>query len=213
MKTEDLIEMLAAGDPRPTSPPPRRAIAIAWLGALGVAALAMWSLLGLNPRLGEDLSAGGFWIKLCFASALVAASLPWVVRLGQPGQPEGVAPRLALACFVGISLLGAMVLLAAEPAARATLLFGQSWRSCPWLIAGLSIPVLIGGFVAMRGLAPTRPARAGAAIGLLSGATGMLAYLWHCPELAIPFIAVWYGLGVLIPTAFGTWLGPRLLRW
>jgi hypothetical protein len=73
--------------------------------------------------------------------------------------------------------------------------------------------MLVGGLIAMRGLAPTRPRRAGAAIGLLSGATGMLAYLWHCPELATPFIATWYALGALIPTALGAWLGLRVLRW
>jgi hypothetical protein len=33
------------------------------------------------------------------------------------------------------------------------------------------------------------------------------------PELATPFIATWYLLGMLIPTAIGAWLGPRLLRW
>lgn len=31
--------------------------------------------------------------------------------------------------------------------------------------------------------------------------------------LATPFIATWYLLGMLIPTAIGAWLGPRLLRW
>jgi hypothetical protein len=41
----------------------------------------------------------------------------------------------------------------------------------------------------------------------------MLAYLWHCPELATQFIATWYALGALIPTALGAWLGPRMLRW
>lgn len=113
----------------------------------------------------------------------------------------------------GLEGLGEMDRFQAEPEARPALLFGQSWRTCPWLIAGLSLPVLVGGFVAMRGLAPTRPARAGAAIGLLSGATGMLAYVWHCPELTLPFVAVWYVLGALIPTALGTWLVPHLLRW
>lgn len=122
-------------------------------------------------------------------------------------------PRIVVSCFVGIWLIGGMAMLMAEPESRPSLLLGQSWRTCPWLIAGLSIPVLIGGLIAMRGLAPIRPVRTGAAIGLLSGATGMLTYVWHCPELATPFIAVWYALGALIPTTLGAWLGPRVLRW
>lgn len=213
MKTDELIAMLASGDPRPAALAPRRAIALAWLPAFALAGIAMWTLLGVNPRLGSDLSTTGFWVKFGFAALLVAASLPWVIRLGQPGRTEGALPRILLATFVGVWLVGAAALIAAQPEARPALLFGQSWLSCPWLIASLSLPVLGAGFIAMRGQAPTRPARAGAAIGMLAGGTGMLAYVWHCPELATPFIAVWYALGALIPTAIGAWLGPRLLRW
>jgi hypothetical protein len=28
-----------------------------------------------------------------------------------------------------------------------------------------------------------------------------------------PFLAIWYLLGMLIPTLLGALLGPRLLRW
>lgn len=213
MRTDDLIDLLATGDTRPAAAAPGRAIAMAWLIGVALATLGMWLGLGLNPRLGEDLSTGGFWLKLGFAVLLVAASLPWVIRLGQPGRAEGTSPRLVLASFAAVWLFGAITLIAADPGNRSSLLFGQSWRSCPWLIASLSLPVLVAGLIAMRGLAPTRPARTGAAIGLLSGATGMLAYLWHCPELATPFIAAWYALGALIPTALGALLGPRVLRW
>jgi hypothetical protein len=48
---------------------------------------------------------------------------------------------------------------------------------------------------------------------LLAGATGALVYTLHCPELAAPFLAVWYLLGMLVPAAVGLLLGSRLLRW
>jgi hypothetical protein len=66
---------------------------------------------------------------------------------------------------------------------------------------------------AMRELAPTRLRLAGAGTGLLAGSLGALVYSLHCPESAAPFIAFWYLLGMLIPTALGALLGPRLLRW
>jgi len=47
----------------------------------------------------------------------------------------------------------------------------------------------------------------------LFGAVGALVYSVHCPEQAAPFIGFWYLLGMLIPTAVGALLGPRLLRW
>jgi hypothetical protein len=31
--------------------------------------------------------------------------------------------------------------------------------------------------------------------------------------MTAPFIGVWYLLGMLIPSAVGALLGPRLLRW
>ena len=46
-----------------------------------------------------------------------------------------------------------------------------------------------------------------------AGALGALVYALHCPEMATPFLAVWYVAGMAIPTALGAVLGPRLLRW
>jgi hypothetical protein len=90
---------------------------------------------------------------------------------------------------------------------------GASWRACPFNIALLSAPIFVASLWAMHSLAPTQPHRAGAAGGLLAGALGALVYCLHCPEIAAPFLAVWYVIGMLIPTALGAWLGPALLRW
>jgi hypothetical protein len=64
----------------------------------------------------------------------------------------------------------------------------------------------------MRNLAPTRLRWAGAASGFAAGSIGALVYTLHCPELAAPFLAI-CTCSVLIPTAIGACLGPRLLRW
>ena len=108
---------------------------------------------------------------------------------------------------------GALVLLSAPLAQRLPLLMGISWRSCPFNIALLSIPLFIGIFWAVRGMAPTRLRLTGAIAGLLAGATATMVYCLHCPEMGVPFWAVWYFLGILIPAAAGLLLGPRLLRW
>lgn len=44
-------------------------------------------------------------------------------------------------------------------------------------------------------------------------AVGALVYALRCPEMAAPFLGIWYLLGILIPTALGAMLGPPLLRW
>ncbi len=110
-------------------------------------------------------------------------------------------------------LLAATVWLRADGVLRDSLLFGTTWQSCPFLIAGLSLPLFVTFSWALRGLAPTRLRLAGLAVGFLSGALSALIYCLHCPEMGLPFVACWYLLGMLIPTAVGGMLGPKLLRW
>ena len=45
------------------------------------------------------------------------------------------------------------------------------------------LPVFVATLWAMKGLAPTRLALAGAAAGLLAGAVGAVVYTLHCPEM------------------------------
>ncbi len=76
--------------------------------------------------------------------------------------------------ILGVWALAAVALVAAAPAERAVLLFGETWRSCPFNIAFLSVPFFLAAFWAMKGLAPTRLAAAGALAGLLAGSAGAL---------------------------------------
>ena len=77
----------------------------------------------------------------------------------------------------------------------------------------LAAPIFGSTFWALQELAPTRLRLAGAAAGLFAGGAGAVVYCFHCPELDAPFIGIWYLLGMLLPAAAGSALGPRLLRW
>ncbi len=213
MKTDELISMLASGAEavEPDALRRRYATALGW-GAFG-ATLLMAILLGVRPDLAEATQLPMFWVKLAFPAALLAAALLAVLRLSRPGTRLGRVPAAVAAPVLAMWSLGAVVLLAAAPGERGALLFGDSAASCPFTIALLSVPLFVAALWAMRGLAPTRLALAGAAAGLLAGAGGALVYALYCPEMAAPFIGIWYLLGMLIPTALGAMLGPRLLRW
>ena len=65
----------------------------------------------------------------------------------------------------------------------------------------------------MRALAPVRLREAGAAVGLAAGGAGAFIYALHCGEDAVPFIAVWYTLGMALSALLGWIIGPLLLRW
>jgi hypothetical protein len=213
MKTDDLVTLLAtgAGAIEANAVGRRYATALGW-GAFG-AMLLMAITLGARPDLGDALRLPMFWVKLAFPASLAVAGLLAALRLARPGAPLGRVP-VALAVPVLATWCLAAVELSGVPAPeRADLVLGNTWDVCPLYIALLSAPVFVAALWAMKGLAPTRPARAGAVSGLLAGAIGAMVYALHCTEMAAPFLGVWYLAGMLIPAAAGALLGSRLLRW
>lgn len=213
MKTDELVELLARGEGAVDARAPlgRAFLALA-LGLVAATAL-MVVTMGVQPDLASDMGLPMFWVKAAFAGALVAAGLVATHRLGRPGASlRGLAGAIG-APVIAIWILAIVALVRAEPARRPELFFGETWSSCPFNIAMLSVPVFVAALYAMKALAPTRLRLAGAGAGLLAGAAGAFVYTLHCPELAAPFIGFWYVLGILIPTVAGALIGPRVLRW
>ncbi|OUM28811.1 anti-sigma F factor [Pseudomonas putida] len=213
MKTDDLIALLAAGE----GPVDRHALARRLLlalvgGGLGAVLLTV-AIFGVRGDLAQVAHTPLFWAKLALPGSLALFALWLTQRLARPGVKGGLLWGLLGLPLVLVWLGAAVSLLGAPVDARMDLLFGRTWRTCPLNITLLSVPTFIAVFWAIRGLAPTRLRQAGAAGGLLAGATATLAYCLHCPEMAVPFWGLWYVLGLLVPTAVGAALGPRFLRW
>jgi hypothetical protein len=213
METDKLIAMLArnAGPVQPGAVRRRYGAALAG-GSFG-AVLLMAAFYGIRPDLAQATGDPMFWVKLGFPLALLAAALVAATRLARPGVRVGWAAEALFVPFGAIWVLAAVALASAAPGARLPLVLGSTWASCPFNIAFLSVPAFAAAFWAMKGLAPTRPALAGALSGLLAGCVGAAAYSLHCPEMAPPFLGTWYVLGMALPAAAGAAAGPRLLRW
>lgn len=213
MKTDELVDLLAAGGGGVDAHAPAYRTATAVAAGLACAVLLTFTLLGFRATLAVELSVPMFWVRGAFCAATGAAALVCVLRLGHPGRRLEMAPMGLVLPVLAMWLLAASALLSAAPEARVALVLGQTARVCPPLIALVSVPLFGAFFWLARGLAPTRLRLAGAACGLAAGALGALAYTLHCPELAAPFLAVWYVLGMLTPALAGALLGPLLLRW
>lgn len=212
MKTDELISLLAA-DPTPEPNTVARRFAVALALGMAGAFLLMVATHGVRADLAQATLEATFWGKLVFAGSLAFAALIATQRLGHPGVRLG-GLRLALAAPVLVLWLVAAVVLLAAPAAQLShLILGETWTTCAFSIAMISLPLFMATLCALRGLAPTHLALAGASAGLLAGSLSTMVYALHCPESGAPFVAVWYVLGIAIPTLAGAMLGPRVLRW
>ncbi len=213
MKTDALIDLLATGagavDTRAAMLAFAAKVAAGTLVAVGL----MLVFLGPRHDFAQAIAQPMFWIKLAYVAALAASATWCAYRLARPGMRAGAPVIVAILAFGAMALGGALALATAEPVDRGALFFGSTWRKCPWLIVAIAVPVFATTAWAMRGLAPTRLRAAGAAAGFAAGGIGALVYSFHCTEMGAPFLATWYALGVLVPTAAGYLLGERLLRW
>jgi len=213
MNTDELAKLLATGaeavDPRV----PLRRFALAVGAGIVVAAIVMAEWLGVRSTLADDVAAPMLWIKFAFVAWLAVGGWMATLRLARPGASLARVPGTLAGPVLAMWLLAAVALAGADAPRRAELVFGQTWGECLVNIAVLSLPVFAAALWGMKGFAPTRLRLAGAAAGLLAGGAGAFVYTFHCPELAAPFLGVWYVLGVLAPVALGALIGPHVLRW
>lgn len=213
MKTDELIRTLAE-----RARPIRRGamvlrLACALLAGVVVSFAVMIPWLGVRPDLQEAVGTTSYWAKFIYPLLLALAAFWATERLARPGGKARVQGLAMLAPFAAIAALAAIQLLTAPPAEHVPLWLGDSYGECPWRILVLSLPILAAIIWALRGMAPTRLTLAGLAAGLAAGAAGAWVYAFHCSETAMPFLATWYTLGVVVTGAFGALIARPLLRW
>ncbi|HEX8755888.1 MAG TPA: DUF1109 domain-containing protein [Steroidobacteraceae bacterium] len=212
MRTADLIELLAH-DVRATPP---GAVGRKLAAALAAGGLVTFAIVALWLRCQPLLSAGQqpwFWTKVVYTALLTVVGAVGVRRLSVPGARLGAAPVAAALVILAMLGLAAVEIFSTAPAARLPLWLGHSWRICSPLILLLAVPIYAFLVAALRRLAPTRPALAGAAAGFAAGALAATLYSLHCPEQAAAFVVTWYTLGIAAATGLGAITGNRLLRW
>jgi hypothetical protein len=213
MKTEALIKLLAAGPEASVPAPPVWRNTLLIVAAVLLSTMLTMTLLGLRQDLVTVATQPTFLLKVVFAAALVLSGKIAITRLSRPGASLGMLPVLIAMPLLIMAGMALLTLTSTAPAQRAALFWGDTWQSCAFIIAGLSLPIFAAILIVMRDLAPTRLRLAGAAAGFTAGAAAAVVYCLHCPEVAAPFVAFWYVLGMVIPAGLGALIGPRVLRW
>ena len=211
--TDDLIARLS-DDLKPVAPAALLGrVAGFVLAGLLVSGFLMLIWLGLRPDFAEAVGTSVFWIKFGYTLLLGLVGLRAVERLGRPGASARSTLFGAIAIAAVLAVVAVAAYAGAPAEARHAMVVGSSALLCPFYIVALSLPFLVAGGALMRRLAPTNLWLAGAAVGFMAGALGAWVYSFHCTEEGLPFLAIWYSLGILVMAGIGTLLGRTWLRW
>jgi hypothetical protein len=211
--SDDLIARLSADlRPMPRAMLPLRLV-LAVAAAATVSMLLMMPWIGLRPDIATAWLDPIFWVKFGYALLLAAGGFWAVERLARPGGSMRGAAIAVAATFAGAVAIGIAQMMLSPPEMMRTLMMGGTALVCPFYIVAISAPVFIATIAVMRRLAPTNLTLAGLAAGLLSGGAGAWVYAFHCGENGLPFLAMWYTLGVAAVAAIGALTGRWLLRW
>lgn len=210
MRTEDVIEALVR-DAKSSRRCYACRFAVTEAAGIAVAVALFLSTLGLRADFAEAMLTPWYALKISILLSTAALAVPIVGALARPGAEVRSAglflpvALLALAVAADLAILG-------TPGSLMRL-EGKNAISCLLFIPFFAAAPLVATLIALRDGAPIRPARAGLAAGLLSGAVGGLLYGLYCPDDSPLFVAVWYPIGIALVAAAGALAGRLLLRW
>ena len=213
MKTDQLIDMLSTNvEPVKSGQVWKPLI---WALAIGGAAsfCVMLATVGLRTDAAGGIHVGFLALKLLFMLSVIATGTALLKKLIRPGQEARKLFRFLFLPFLVAGLVGILALALQPSAAWHPMILGTQWVTCLYCIPLFAIVPFAVLIWALRKGAPTNLKRTGAIAGLVAGALGATAYAFHCPDDYLPFMAIWYGVMVVLCAWIGAKLGPWLLRW
>lgn len=198
--TSELIAQLAdTAEPVGAWRVSSRLAAAALAGALAALTLQVLTV-GVRHDVAGTLQAIG--AKL-IAVTVVVATWAWLLRkLVSPGSTDGLQRMLA----AGTVVIALVLVASGSP----------SWSGvarCVTQVLLLALPAFVILAIAVRHCAPTDLIQAGVALGMLSGAIGVLAYSLGCTADEPTVVAWRYGIAILVWGIIGGALGKLILRW
>ncbi|MDE1157226.1 MAG: NrsF family protein [Neorhizobium sp.] len=212
-KTDDMIERLV-GELKPVPATAlQRLLVCAMLPGLVLSAAFIFFLHGPRPDLTAAMATPAFWVKSVYPLILALVGISGLMVVARPGGlPRGTCIGW-LAIYLALVTSGLWQLGTASDARYPLLIFGRSWWICPIIIMASALPVFVANFWFLRRAAPTHIRLAGFVAGLTAGAVGAWTYSWGCMETGLPFVAIWYTLGIVLCGVAGALCARPLLRW
>ena len=215
MNTDRLIDMLSAELEAVNSGRLGKTLILSILTGGALAFALMLVTVGPRPDLQSTAHIEWVAVKLLFALSVIGTGALLLNRSMRPGLEDATNWTMVLFPFLA-ALAVAFAVLLGQPQAWRELLRGATTVSsvrCLVLIMSFAAIPLAAVIYAIRQGAPTRLKLCGGIAGIVAGGIGAAAYAFNCTSDTIPFVAIWYGAAIVICSAIGSQLGPRVLRW
>ena len=215
MNTDRLIDMLSAELETVNSGRLGKTLILGIVTGGAIAFALMLVTVGPRPDLQSTAHIEWVAVKLLFALSVIGTGALLLNRSMRPGLEDATNWALVLFPFLA-ALTVAFAVLIGQPQAWRELIRGATAVSplrCLLSIMFFATIPLAAVIYALRQGAPTRLKLCGGIAGIVAGGIGAAAYAFNCTSDTIPFIAIWYGVAIVICAVIGAQLGPRVLRW
>jgi hypothetical protein len=207
MKTDDLIQQLAAQAAPVKRLPPAEIRFGRWLAASLVYAAACLGWIGLRADLGTIAAAPGFWWQTALLVALAVSSAWLAFRFSVPGREGGAVAKI-LVCLVGAAWVGSIAgLVMLTPGHAVDEGLGCSLEIA--LIGGLPALLLI---AMLRRAAPLPWMWTGALAGLAMIGLGAGVLQFACSSGDPMHLLVWHVLPGSLFVLAGIAIASRLFK-
>jgi hypothetical protein len=211
VKTEHLVQALVADQARGDRSL-GRLLAVALLAGGVISLVLFLATLGPRPDLVPALSTWRFDLKVALVAAALGVAFVLCRALGRP--VPAARPGRYLLALAAIAVLAVAIELAVAPMDTwGRRLVGSNSLICLTAVPAFSLAPLVAVLAMLRSAAPSSPALAGAAAGLVAATAGALLYAFHCFDDSPLFVVTWYGLAMAVVTTIGWLAGRKLLRW
>jgi hypothetical protein len=212
MESSKLIQALTADTARKEASLPA-----VWWSAFGlsvvIAAVVFLATLGVRP----DIVAAAETVRLLFkfvvTITLAASAFGFVRALSRPGEGWRNAVPYLVAAPLLLTAAVAAELFVLPPDIWSAKAIGSNSLVCLTYIPLIGIGPLAVFLLALRKGAPTRPALAGAAAGLLAGGISATSYAAQCTDDSPLFVAIWYTIAIMGLVLVGAAGARHFARW
>ena len=212
MDTSELIRVLAADTRRPATP-----LTIVWWGttslAIILAAAVFLVMLGPRPDIATAAETPRFLFKFLATITLAVSAFGCVRTLSRPGESWRKSIPFLAAAPILITIAVVVELFTLPPDTWSATIIGKNSIVCLTYISLTGLGPLTIFLWTLHYSAPTRPALAGAAAGLLAGGIAASFYAAQCTDDSPLFVATWYTIAIAVLAILGALGGRRFVRW